>query len=208
MIYNVAKRVFDIFASVAGLILFSPFIVVISAVIKLYDRGPVFYRAKRVGLDGKIFKMFKFRTMVLNADKIGPSSVSSSDNRITNPGRVLRKYKMDEMPQLINVIRGEMSIVGPRPEEKKFTDLYSDEEKVILTLKPGITDWASIWDSNEAELLANSADADKTYMDLIRPEKIRLQIKYVRNRNFFIDLRIIFLTFKKMIWGDKTIFGN
>ena len=200
---KVAKRMFDVFISLGGLIVLSPLIIVISVVIKLNDRGPVFYKAIRVGLNGKIFYMFKFRTMVLNADQIGPSSASVSDRRITRPGRFLRKFKMDEIPQLFNVIKGEMSIVGPRPEEKKFTDLFSEEEKIILTVKPGITDWASIWNSNEAELLENSDNPDNTYMELIRPEKIRLQLKYIRNRNFFIDLKIFFLTIQKMLWGNK-----
>ena len=200
---KVAKRLFDVFISLGGLIVLSPLIIVISVVIKLNDRGHVFYKAIRVGLNGKIFYMFKFRTMVLNADQIGPSSASVSDRRITRPGRFLRKFKMDEIPQLFNVIKGEMSIVGPRPEEKKFTDLFSDEEKIILTVKPGITDWASIWNSNEAELLEKSDNPDNTYMELIRPEKIRLQLKYIRNRNFFIDLKIFFLTIQKMLWGNK-----
>ena len=200
---KVAKRMFDVFISLGGLILLSPLIIVISVVIKFNDWGPVFYKAIRVGLNGKIFYMFKFRTMVLNADQIGPSSASVSDKRITSPGRFLRKFKMDEIPQLFNVIKGEMSIVGPRPEEKKFTDLFSEEEKIILTVKPGITDWASIWNSNEAELLEKSDNPDNTYMELIRPEKIRLQLKYIRNRNFFIDLKIFFLTIQKMLWGNK-----
>ena len=200
---NMAKRMFDVFISLGGLIVLSPLIIVISVKIYLNDCGPVFYKAIRVGLNGKIFYMFKFRTMVLNADKIGPSSASVSDKRITKPGRFLRKFKMDEIPQLFNVIKGEMSIVGPRPEEKKFTDLFSEEEKIILTVKPGITDWASIWNSNEAELLEKSDNPDNTYLELIRPEKIRLQLKYIRNRNFFIDLKIFFLTIQKMLWGNK-----
>ena len=200
---KVAKRMFDVFISLGGLIFLSPLIIVISVVIMLNDWGPVFYKAIRVGLNGKIFYMFKFRTMVLNADKIGPSSASVSDKRITIPGRFLRKFKMDEIPQLFNVIKGEMSIVGPRPEEKKFTDLFSEEEKIILTVKPGITDWASIWNSNEGELLEKSDNPDNTYMELIRPEKIRLQLKYIRNRNFFIDLKIFFLTIQKILWGNK-----
>jgi lipopolysaccharide/colanic/teichoic acid biosynthesis glycosyltransferase len=185
-----------------------PFLIGIAAVLKISDIGPVFYRAKRVGRNGEIFLMYKFRSMVVNADKVGPSSAALSDSRITPVGRFLRKYKLDELPQLINVLKGEMSIVGPRPEEKKFTDLYSEEEKSILTLKPGITDWASIWNSNEAEILENSEDADKTYLEIIRPEKIRLQLEYVLNHNFFIDLQIIFLTVIKLLGGNKTLLKN
>lgn len=193
------KRLFDIIVSVMSLILSSPLFIIISAAIRLEDKGPVFYMADRVGLNGMPFKMVKFRTMVVNADKIGPSSSSSDDVRITGTGKFLRKYKLDEIPQLLNVLKGEMSIVGPRPEVSKFTDMFNDEERKILTVKPGITDWASIWNSNEGELLAGKEDPDKAYMELIRPEKIRLQLKYVNNNNFLIDLKIIFLTARKII---------
>jgi lipopolysaccharide/colanic/teichoic acid biosynthesis glycosyltransferase len=200
----VGKRVFDVIVSIICLIVLFPLFTVIAIIIKTSDFGPVFYSAKRVGRNGNIFLMYKFRSMIVNAEKVGPSSAALSDARITPVGRFLRKYKIDELPQLINVLMGEMSIVGPRPEENKFTDLYSDEEKSILTLKPGITDWASIWNSNEAEILENSEDPDKTYMEIIRPEKIRLQLVYVKNHNFFIDLKIIFLTIHKLL-GGKTV---
>jgi len=195
------KRFFDIFVSILGLIILSPLFIAVSVAIKLEDKGPVFYRANRVGLNKNMFRMFKFRTMVVNADKSGPSSASISDPRITRIGKFLRKNKMDEMPQLINVLTGEMSLVGPRPEEKKFTDLFSEAESVILTVKPGITDWASIWNSDEAFLLEGSADPDKTYMEAIRPTKIQLQIYYVNNCSFFIDLKILFLTFAKLLFN-------
>lgn len=165
-------------------------------VIKLQDGGPVFYMAPRVGLRGIMFRMFKFRTMVVNADKMGPSSTTKTDSRLTSVGKFLRKYKLDELPQFINVLRGDMSIVGPRPEVKHFTDMYTEEEKAILSVKPGITDWASIWNSDEASILEGSDDPDKTYFEKIRPKKIQLQLKYVRERNFFSDLKIIFFTVK------------
>jgi lipopolysaccharide/colanic/teichoic acid biosynthesis glycosyltransferase len=197
------KRTFDIIISSLSLVVLLPLIIIIAVVIKISDSGPVFYRAKRVGRNGEIFLMYKFRSMIVNAEKSGPSSASISDIRITRTGRFLRKYKLDELPQLFNVLIGEMSIVGPRPEEKKFTDLYIGEEKSILTLKPGITDWASIWNSNEGEILENSEDPDKTYMEHIRPEKIRLQLEYVKNHKFFIDLQIVFLTIRKLLGGNN-----
>lgn len=201
--YLFFKRVFDLTITITGLILLSPFYLITSLVIKLYDFGPVFYRAERVGLNGIIFRMYKFRTMIVNADKAGPSSASASDRRITHPGKFLRKFKIDEMPQLINVITGDMSIIGPRPEEKKFTDMFSEAEKIILSVKPGITDWASIWNSNESEILEGHDDPDKAYIEIIRPKKILLQLKYVDNCNFFIDLKIFLLTVVKIFSGNK-----
>jgi lipopolysaccharide/colanic/teichoic acid biosynthesis glycosyltransferase len=138
--------------------------------------------------------------MVPDADKKGPSSASKSDNRVTPIGRFLRKYKIDELPQLFNVFTGKMSIIGPRPEEKKFTDLFSENEKIILSVKPGITDWASLWNSDESELLEGSADPDDFYLKHIRPEKIRLQLEYAEKHNFFVDLQIFFLTIRKILF--------
>ena len=195
------KRLFDFFVSFLGLIVLSPVILAVSIAIKIEDGGSVFYRARRTGLHGFSFIMYKFRSMVKDAEKIGPSSTSSDDIRMTKTGIFLRKLKLDEIPQLLNVFIGNMSIVGPRPEVKKFTDMYTIEEHEILSFKPGITDWASIWNSNEGEILAGAADPDKAYLELIRPEKIRLQLKYVKNHNFLIDLKIIFLTLRKIIFG-------
>lgn len=140
--------------------------------------------------------MFKFRSMVINADKIGPSSTTKSDSRLTPIGKFLRKYKLDELPQLLNVFIGEMSVVGPRPEVKQFTDMYNQRENTILSVKPGITDYASIWNSDEASILEGSDDPDRTYMEKIRPHKIQLQLKYISEQSFFTDLKIIFLTIK------------
>ena len=194
-----AKRFFDVVAAAVGLLLLSPFLFVIALCIRKEDSGAVFYRGERVGLYGKPFRIFKFRTMVVNAEKIGASSTSDDDARITCIGRFLRKYKLDELPQLLNVLAGDMSVVGPRPEVRKFTDLYTDAEKVILTVRPGITDWASLWNSDEGTLLKGSLDPDKDYLEKIRPEKIRLQLKYVQDRSFWTDIRIIFLTLKTII---------
>lgn len=195
------KRLFDIATSLIGLAILSPILFIIAYKIKNEDGGPVFYRGERVGLHGQVFRIFKFRTMVVDAEKRGVSSTSDDDPRITRVGKWLREYKLDELPQLINVLKGNMSIVGPRPEVKKFTDLFLDEEKAILTIRPGITDWASILNPDEGALLKGSVDPDLDYLEKIRPEKIRLQLKYVRERSFWIDLKIIFQTLQVLVKG-------
>jgi lipopolysaccharide/colanic/teichoic acid biosynthesis glycosyltransferase len=195
------KRLLDIFISFFGLIFLSPVIIATALAVKLEDRGPVLYRASRVGIFGVSFTMYKFRTMVVDAENVGPASASSDDRRITKTGKFLRKFKIDEIPQLLNVLLGNMSIVGPRPEIRRFTDTFTEEEKTILKVKPGITDWASIWNSNEGQILEGAEDTDSVYIELIRPEKIRLQLQYVKNHNFFIDLKIIFLTMRKIVFG-------
>jgi lipopolysaccharide/colanic/teichoic acid biosynthesis glycosyltransferase len=162
--------------------------------IKKEDGGPVFYRGVRVGKDSKLFKIFKFRTMVVNAEKIGGPSTADDDPRITKVGNFIRKHKLDELPQLINVLKGEMSFVGPRPEVQYYVDMFSEEERAILTVRPGITDWASIWNPDEGAMLAGSLDPEMTYMETIRPEKIRLQLKYAGERSFWSDIKIIFET--------------
>jgi lipopolysaccharide/colanic/teichoic acid biosynthesis glycosyltransferase len=194
-----AKRLFDIAAAAVGLLFLSPILFFIALRIRQEDGGPVFYRGERVGLHGQPFRIIKFRTMVVDAEKLGASSTSDDDARITRIGSFLRKYKLDELPQLFNVLVGDMSLVGPRPEVKKFTDLYTDEEKVILTVRPGITDWASLWNPDEGALLKGSVDPDKDYMEKIRPEKIRLQLKCVREPSFWTDVKIIFLTLKTIL---------
>lgn len=193
------KRLFDIIFSLIGLILLSPIFLIIGILIKKEDGGPIFYRGVRVGRYGKLFRIYKFRTMVINADKIGGPSTADDDPRITKIGKKLRKYKLDELPQLINVLKGEMSIVGPRPEVQYYVDMFTEEEKAILSVRPGITDWASLWNSDEGSILAGSPDPEKTYMEKIRPIKIKLQLKYVKENSFFTDLKIIFLTIYTVI---------
>ena len=188
------KTLFDKIFSLVGIFILAPLFLALSILIKSEDRGPVFYRGIRVGRYGSPFRVFKFRTMVLNAENQGASSTSDDDPRITRIGKCLRKYKLDELPQLINVLRGDMSIVGPRPEVKKFTDLFSEEEKAILSVRPGITDWASIWNSDEGSVLAGADDPDQAYFELIRPTKIKLQLKYIRESSLMTDLKIILLT--------------
>jgi lipopolysaccharide/colanic/teichoic acid biosynthesis glycosyltransferase len=185
------KRIFDLIASGIGLILISPFLLALSILIKREDEGAVFYRGARVGLNGKVFRIFKFRTMVVNADRMGGSSTADDDPRITRIGKKLRKHKLDELPQLMNVFLGDMSLVGPRPEVPHYVNMYTDEEKAILTVRPGITDWASLWNPDEGAILAGSMDPEKAYMEKIRPEKLRLQLKYVRERSLWVDCKII-----------------
>jgi len=193
------KRTFDLACSLFGLTVLSLVFIMIGILIKLEDGGSVFYSGVRVGLNGIKFRMFKFRTMVLNADKMGGSSTADDDPRITKVGKLLRKYKFDEMPQLINVLIGEMSFVGPRPEVPFYVEMFTPEEKKILSVRPGITDWASLWDSDEGAILAGSLDPEKTYMEKIRPQKLRLQLKYIREHSFLGDIQIIFQTILKVI---------
>ena len=199
MLDDFAKRTFDSVASSLGLLFLSPAILLIAILVKLYSPGPVFYRGIRVGRKGVPFRVFKFRTMIMKAENIGGPSTADDDPRITKIGKFLRKYKLDELPQLINVLKGEMSFVGPRPEVQHYVNMFTEEEKAILSVRPGITDWASIWNPDEGAILAGSLDPEKTYMEKIRPEKIRLQLKYVRERSFFIDLKIIFQTLREII---------
>lgn len=194
------KRLFDIFFSGLGLIILSPFFLIIAIRIKLDSRGPVFYRGLRIGLHGKPFRIFKFRSMVEDAEKKGPSSTIFSDQRQTKSGVFIRKYKLDEFSQLINVFLGDMSLVGPRPEVQKFVEQYTDEEKIILTVRPGITDFASIKFHNEGEIIQKSGivDADEAYAKHIRPEKLKLQMKYVQEHNIFLDIKLILQTIKRI----------
>jgi lipopolysaccharide/colanic/teichoic acid biosynthesis glycosyltransferase len=197
------KRIFDFIYSGVVLVLVSPLLLWAAWRIHREDGGPVLYRGERVGRYGKIFRILKFRTMVVDAEKIGGSSTAQGDPRITRIGRRLRKLKLDELPQFFNVLVGEMSIVGPRPEVKYYTDLFTEEEKAILSVRPGITDWASIWNYDEGSILAGAADPEAAYLNLIRPTKVRLQQEYVRRQSFFTDLKIIFYTVATVLVGPR-----
>jgi lipopolysaccharide/colanic/teichoic acid biosynthesis glycosyltransferase len=185
------KRTFDFVLALLLLVPLTPVFLIIAVLIRLESPGTVFYRGLRVGLGGKPFRIFKFRSMVPNADKIGGPSTADGDPRVTRMGRILRKWKLDELPQVLNVLTGDMSFVGPRPEVPMYTALFTPQEKEILSVRPGITDWASLWNSNEGALLAGAPDPEKFYLEQIRPEKIRLQLKYVRERSFGVDWTII-----------------
>jgi lipopolysaccharide/colanic/teichoic acid biosynthesis glycosyltransferase len=185
------KRLFDIVAAAAALIVLSPVLAGIAAIIKRTSPGPVFYRGVRVGRGGRPFRMLKFRTMVVDADRVGGPSTAGDDPRVTRIGRSLRKWKLDELPQFVNVLAGDMSLVGPRPEVQQYVDMYSDEEQIILSVRPGLTDWASLWNPDEGAVLAGSPDPERTYLEKIRPAKIRWQLEYVRRRSFLVDLTIL-----------------
>jgi lipopolysaccharide/colanic/teichoic acid biosynthesis glycosyltransferase len=193
------KRLFDLLFSVLWLVILFPVFLLVAIIIKAGDGGPVFYGGLRVGKGGHTFRMLKFRTMVTNADKIGGPSTADDDPRITRIGKMLRKCKMDEIPQLMNVFKGDMSFVGPRPEVPFYVNMFTEQEKKILTVRPGITDWASLWNSDEGALLAGSKDPEKDYMEKIRPHKLTLQLKYVNEHSFVTDIKIIFLTALKVL---------
>lgn len=195
---TVAKRLFDIILSTAAFIAVSPFFVLTSLAILSRRNGPVLYRGRRVGKDGEPFHILKFRTMVADAEQRGGSCTADDDPRVTRLGKILRKYKLDEIPQFLNVITGDMSLVGPRPEVQKYVDMYRGEEKLILTLRPGITDWASIWNSDEGGVLKGAKDPEQAYEQLLRPTKIRLQLRYARENSVFIDAKILFYTFFRL----------
>lgn len=193
-------RLIDFIASLFGLIFLLPVFLLIAIWIKLDDsKGPVFFRQKRVGKDGIDFGLYKFRSMYVDSDRHGQITVGGHDPRITRSGYYIRRYKLDELPQLINVLKGEMSMVGPRPEVRKYVDLYTDEQRRVLSVRPGITDYASIEYMDENTLLAQSADPDKTYIEEIMPAKIRLNMKYINNPSFCEYLKIIFKTITAIV---------
>lgn len=193
------KRLFDILASGFGLILLSPVFLIMSIVITVDSPGGVFFRGPRVGKNGKVFRIFKFRSMVKDCEGKGKWNVGDNDSRITKTGHFLRKTKLDEIPQLINVFLGNMSFVGPRPELQVYVDMYTDEEKKILDLKPGITDYASMVNIAQFETFTKAVDPDEAYLKYIRPLKLKLQLYYRDNNSFFGDIRIIFWTIYKVL---------
>ena len=200
-----AKRIFDLVFTVPGLIVLLPFFIIITVWVKMDSPGPVFYRQERVGRSGQLFRIYKFRTMVVDADKIGRAITVGEDPRITRSGAVLRKYKLDELPQLINVVKGQMSLVGPRPEVPHYINMYTPEQRAVLELMPGITDPASIKYRNENEQLAAATDADGIevdpeyiYVHEIMPDKIKINLEYAAKANVVNDFGIII----------RTIFGG
>lgn len=196
----IVKRLLDLFLSVSGLIILSPLFLLISLWIKIDSKGPVFYRQVRVGKNMEPFKIFKFRTMVHDPHDKGLQLTTSDDKRITRSGRFLRKTKLDELPQLINVLIGEMSLVGPRPEVPKYVRYYPEEvRKIVLSVPPGITDRASLEFKNENEILNLSKNPEKTYIDEILPVKLEYYVEYVENRTLFGDIKIIIDTFWELI---------
>lgn len=187
-------RFLDLLFSFLGLIFLLPLFLFIAIAIKLSSKGPVFYQQSRIGLHGKMFNVLKFRSMRLNSDKLGLITVGGRDPRVTSFGYFLRKYKLDELPQLINVFLGDMSLVGPRPEVKKYVDLYSEEQRRVLSIRPGITDWASIYYRDENTILGQSSNPERDYIDIVMPDKLRYNLIYIENYGFLEYLKIIFST--------------
>lgn len=192
-------RIFDILFSILGLLFLFPLLIIIYFAIVFESKGSGFYMQERVGLNGVSFRLIKFRSMVLDSDKKGLITVGSNDARITKIGIFLRKFKLDELPQLFNVLIGDMSLVGPRPEVLKYVNLYTKEQRKVLSVKPGITDYASIEYVDENEILGLVSDPDKMYIEEILPAKIQLNIKYIENKGLKEYFKIIFLTFYKIV---------
>lgn len=193
------KRLFDVGCCVLGLIVLAPILLLIALLIRTDSKGPILYVQERIGLNGRPFYIFKFRTMVMDADKKGLLTVGGKDPRVTRIGYSLRRYKLDELPQLFNVLKGDMSLVGPRPEVKKYVDLYSSSQREVLTVKPGITDYASIVFVDENDILAKSADPEQAYIQEIMPAKLALNRKYIDEKGLLTDLRIIVKTLLRII---------
>lgn len=195
------KRIFDILFSFFGLLVLLPFFILFSIFILFDSRGGIFYKQIRVGKNGKDFYLFKFRTMLTNSERKGLITIGVKDSRVTTVGYYLRKYKLDELPQLFNVFIGDMSLVGPRPEVRKYVEFYNEEQKKVLSVTPGITDYASIKFVNENELLGKANEPEKMYVKEIMPAKLLLNLKYIQQQNFFTDLKIIFLTIFRIYRG-------
>lgn len=198
MTYPIIKRLIDIIASLMGLFLLAPVMILLAISVKITSPGPVFYKGQRSGKDGIVFYIYKFRSMVINADKKGGMSTALNDPRLTKIGRFIRKYKLDELPQLFNVILGEMSLVGPRPQVPFYTNRYTGDELIILKVRPGITDLASLYFS-DMDAILGSKNVDKKYLDEIEPIKNKLRIRYVREMGLFLDLRILLETIFKLM---------
>lgn len=193
------KRLFDIIASSIGLVILSPVFLLLALWIKCDSKGSVFYRQVRVGRGNKDFHLFKFRSMRTGSDRLGLITVGGRDPRVTRSGYYIRKYKLDELPQLINVFIGDMSLVGPRPEVRRYVDLYNPEQMRVLEARPGITSLASIRYRNENDLLASSDNPNRTYIEQIMPDKVAIDLGYVENATFANDIKIIFRTFAEII---------
>jgi len=191
--------------AIFAIIIASPFLIILGLLVKLTSKGSVFYRQVRIGRGGKPFKIFKFRTMISDADKKGLSITVGDDKRITKVGRLLRKTKMDELPQFFNILIGQMSFVGPRPEVEKYVNMYTEEQKLILNIRPGITDYASICFRNESELLAQSDNPEEEYINNIMPLKIKYNLKYMQEVGILTDIKIIFMTLWTVVGGKVEV---
>lgn len=200
-IADVARRVFDTVVSCLGLAIASPALLAAAVAIKVDSPGPVIFRQKRVGLSGVPFEILKFRTMRVDAEKVGAQLTVGADPRITKVGAFLRAWKIDELPQLVNVVKGDMALVGPRPEVPRYVELYTPEQRRVLSVRPGITDPASIEFRNESELMAEQADPEHYYREVIMPRKVQLNLDYLARRSLATDLGILFATAKAVLLG-------
>ena len=194
-----SKRLFDVLAAVAGLLVLSPLFALVALAIKLTSSGPVYFRQERVGRDFRPFRIYKFRTMVVDAPKLGGQITAGRDPRITSIGHLLRKTKLDELPQLLNVLSGEMSLVGPRPEVPKYVEMFRPQFAEVLSVRPGITDLASVKYRDENEILGQADDPEAAYVNQVLPDKLALATEYVRRASFWFDVRLIFATFWKVL---------
>ena len=195
------KRFFDFTVSLIAMIILSPLYLFLAIFVKLDSKGPVIYKQKRIGKDGKEFILYKFRTMYVGADRKGKITVGHRDPRVTRVGYYLRKYKLDELPQLFNILRGDMSFVGPRPEVEKYVKLYDEQQRKVLSVRPGLTDYASLEYVDESEILAKSDNPEQTYIEEVMPAKLALNLKYIEERNFLVDLKLILKTIFKVFSG-------
>ncbi|WP_426329336.1 sugar transferase [Pedobacter sp. R-06] len=193
------KRIFDVVFAILCLVLFSPLLILIAILIKLNSRGPVIFKQIRVGRNMKDFHLVKFRTMYVTQSNNSLLTIGNRDNRITRIGYWLRKYKLDELPQLLNVLKGQMSFVGPRPEVRKYVNLYNEEQRYVLSVKPGITDWASVEFCNENELLKHAEDPETYYIERIIPAKIKQNMRYIHHNDILTDFKIIWLTINRIV---------
>jgi lipopolysaccharide/colanic/teichoic acid biosynthesis glycosyltransferase len=193
------KRTIDLMLAMLGVILLSPVLTAVALLIRFDSRGPIFYRGVRIGRYGNAFRIFKFRTMVEDAEKLGGASTPEDDPRVTRVGRFLRRYKLDELPQIVNVITGAMSLVGPRPQVPWAVERYTQEERTVLNVRPGITDYASVRFRDEGEILRGSANPDKDYFEKIHPEKMRLSLEYVRKQSLWLDCQILWKTLGALV---------
>lgn len=197
-----AKSAFDRIFGVIGFVLLSPFLAVIALLVRLTSPGPVLFLQERVGKNGKPFRIMKFRTMVEGAEEMGLKITVGNDARVTRVGETLRKFKLDELPQILNIVKGEMSFVGPRPEVPKYVAHYTQEQKKVLSIKPGVTDLASIKYRKESELLGQSQDPEKTYLEEIMPEKLRINLDYVERASLAYDVRLLWMTVREVFFGN------
>ena len=198
-----AKRLFDVVVAFVALVLLAPLFVIVAILINLDSPGPIFYRGDRIGKDGVPFKIYKFRTMVANADRMGPALTHSGDSRITRVGQILRKWKIDELPQILNILRGEMSVVGPRPESPGYVKHYTPEQRRVLRVKPGMAGLTQVRFRHEETLLSGSTNLEEDYIEKIMPKKLSLDLEYIENQSLLLDVKLLIQMFLSLFRADE-----